>query len=209
MRRLYGWSWLYLLILGVAGGCDPNVVGADPVLPEAVDAGPVVGYPDGPYGVENGDVLDNLAFSGFFTETATSGLSSAYEPFDLQRIRAIGRYRFLLLNVAAEWCTGCRVEAQLLPGRFLEWAQRGGYVLSVIIEDTATRPASRTVLDRWRATYQMNYAMAHDPQAEINGRFAPPGLPLNVIVDLETMEIVDQRLGEDLRFLDAFESLLE
>ena len=64
-------------------------------------------------------------------------------------------------------------------------------------------------LDRWLGTYPINYTMVHDPRANINSKFAPTGLPFNLIVDLETMEIVQQKIGEDLRFLDIFDSLLE
>ena len=196
--------------LSVAGlACDPNVVGADPVLEESTDDGVAEGYPDGPYGVADGDIVANLAFSGFFTETATAGPGRSYGPVDFQRIRALGRYRYLLLNVAAEWCSGCRVEAQILPARFIDWSARGGYVMSVIIENTLGRAADRAVLDQWRATYQMNYTMVHDPRDRIRGEFATNTLPINVIIDLETMRIVNQKIGEDLRFLDTFESLLE
>ncbi len=199
-----------LAVLAVsAAACGTNIVGADPVLPDTTDEGAVEGYPDGPYGVGDGDIIENFVFSGFFAETATASAQSSYQRVDFQRIRSLGRYRYLLLNVAAEWCSGCRVEAQLLPDLFNDWSPRGGYVLSVIVENTRSQLADRAVLDQWRATYQMNYAMVHDPQDRIRSAFATNTLPINVIVDLETMRIVSQKIGEDLRFLDTFGSLLE
>ncbi|MEO1335181.1 MAG: redoxin domain-containing protein [Myxococcota bacterium] len=179
-------------------------------MSESDDPGLVLGYPEGPYGVDNGSIIKNMVFSGFFSETASTGVANEYiETIDFQQIRALGTFRFMLLNVGAEWCAGCRVEAQLLPGRFDAWAEQGGYVMSVIIEDQSARPATRNNLERWLATYPINYTMVHDPRGNINSRFAPSGLPLNVILDLENMEILSQKVGEDLRFLDLFESLLE
>ena len=203
---------IYLgIVLGglIATGCEPNIVGADPVLPEqSVDRRG--DYPTGPYGAVTGSILENLNFAGFFSEGPQTGLSNKFaEGIDFQQVRELDAYRFMLINVAAEWCTGCRVEAQLLPGKFAAWAENGGYVFSIIIEDTFTRPAARSNLERWLSTYPLNYTMVHDPQGLINDRFAPTGLPLNVIVDLDTMEILNQRVGEDLRFLDIFESTLE
>ena len=48
--------------------------------------------------------------------------------------------------------------------------------------------------------------MLHDPHGQINDRLAPIGFPLNIIIELETMTIVDQRIGEDARFFDSFEA---
>ena len=199
------------LVAGLCvAACDTNRVGGNPAMLEG-GAQADLRYPEGPFGVANGDVIDNFTFAGYFSRSSTVGpdMAGFEEAIDFQAVRTLGRYRFMLLNIAAEWCTGCRVEAQLLPQRFRDWDERGGYVFSVIIEDSVSRQATKRNLDRWLQTYPINYTMVHDPFGNINSQFAPPGLPLNVIIDLETMEIRNQKVGEDLRFLDIFDSLLE
>lgn len=197
----------------LVAGCDTNFVGGDPLVPDDagfIDSGFEETYPEGPYGVQNGDIIENLVFTGFFAQTSTTGLDPDLNPnIDFQQVRRDGRYRYMLINVAAEWCSGCRIEAELLPDKFVDWGKRGGYVFSVLTEDRVSRPATEPNLRRWVSTFPINYTMVYDPRANINGKFAPPGLPLNVIVDLDTMQIVNQKVGEDLTFLDIFESLLE
>lgn len=190
--------------------CGENEVGS---LPGVRDAGETDSdYPPGPYGNNPGDVLINMIFDGYVNDAPAEGRvqdGPFVQDFDLQDIRDLPGARFLLFNVAAEWCVGCRIEAEQLPPRYEGWATRGGYVVSVLIEDTSGNPATRLNLDRWLAAFSINYTTVHDPQMFVTRELGPDTLPLNVLVDLETMEIVDSVIGEDLAVFDTFEGLLE
>ena len=209
-----------LALVVLAAGCGQNIVGALPledagVQPDAgegVDAGvDPNAYPDGPYGAFVGDTLVNMAFNGYVNDHPSEGAveNSGYiEGYTFQDVRELGRYRYMLINVAAEWCQGCRVEAQQIPGLYEAWANRGGYVMSVITENSSSRPASKRNLDAWVATYPINYTMVHDPESLISRNLGYDTLPLNVIVDLETMTITHRVFGEDFAIFQTFDGLL-
>lgn len=206
-----------LALTGLSIGCGENIVG---VLPDSnptqacESAEPSEGpnaYPPCPYGGTASAILDNLVFGGYVSVSADGnvGDNEFTEEFSLQDIRTDGRFRYLFLNVAADWCQGCKIEAAQLPSLYDTWAPKGGYVMSVLIEDEAGAPATTRNLDRWTTTYAPNYTMVYDPQQNINFVLGPESLPMNVIVDLETMEILHRVVGEDLAIFDIFDSVLD
>jgi len=186
--------------------CGDNVVGGGNT-PDASTVAP--DYPAGPYGVTMGAVLENMSFSGYVNQGPDDGLVSAtgFEELSLADMRKLG-YRYVLINVAAEWCEPCQEEALSLPTDFVRWAPRGGYVMSVMTEDKDRAPASRAALDRWVESFKMNYTMLHDPKDEITRVIAPPQLPTNMIVDVEKMEILRIEYGSTLEFFDLFDAIL-
>lgn len=196
--------------------CGPKIVGGDVTRPDAglseQDAGEQTNaYPPGPYGVQEGDVLQNMTFAGYVNMSPQDGFVGDREyvdSFSLQDARQLG-YRYLLFNVAAIWCVSCQVEAQELPTDFEEWAPQGGYVLSILKEDAYFEPATKAHLDQWISSYSPNYTMLHDPRGEIDFVLAPAALPTNIMVDLETMEILRLRQGDDPEFFSFFETRLE
>lgn len=197
----------------LVSACGENVVGA---LPEGyldgqgggADAG-VTGYPAGPYGTERGETLADMQFEGYLrVEPGADEVS--YAPLSIAALReADSDARYLLLNVAAEWCTGCRTEAKTLASRAVAWSEKGGALLSVLVQDAAGGAAGQANLDGWASQYDTNYSFVADPQALIAQRFGVDVLPLNVIVRLDTMEILQESIGDNLAFLDGYTQLLE
>lgn len=223
IRRLHRPLRLAALAAPLLVACGTNYVGErlpDPDAGAPADAGPSDGadagedpnaYPPGPYGGNVGDTIENFTFNGYVNEHPSEGAveASGYvEGFTLQDVRELEQYDYLLVNVAAEWCSGCRIEAQTIPGLYEPWANRGGYIMSVITQDNSGRTASKRNLDRWINTYPINYTMLHDPQDFIYDRIGPESLPLNMIIDLRTMKILHRVIGEDFGVFDTFESLL-
>jgi len=209
------------MLLVAQWGCDENLVGEMPDS-GAADTGVSDGgdgdagvednpYPDGPYGGFLDDTIANYSFNGYINDHPSEGAveASGYvEGFTLQDIRRLGTYDFLLINVAAEWCAGCRVEAQQIPGLYDGWADKRGYVMSVITQDSRSEPALKRHLDSWISTYPINYTMVHDPQGFIDREIGPDVLPLNIIIDLRTMKILHRVFGEDFTIFETFEALL-
>lgn len=198
-------------------GCDENLVGERPdsgadVPDSGLDAGVEDDpYPGEPYGGFLGDTVGNFTFSGYINDHPSEGpveASGYVEGFTLQDIRRLGTYDYALINVAAEWCAGCRIEARQIPNLYEGWADKGGYVISVIIEQDNGTLAEKVHLDTWISTYPINYTMVHDPNNFISPSFGTDVLPLNVIVDLRTMTILNKVYGEDFAIFETFESLL-
>jgi hypothetical protein len=197
--------------------CDPNIVGApldSGLFPEDagdVDAGPNT-YPPGPYGISEGDILQNLSFAGYVSQRPEDGVVSGLsytDPVTLDDLRQLSGYRYLLLNFAAEWCVPCQGEAQVLPGHYAEWAPKGGLVASVLTEDSNTLPATKRDLESWINAYDTTYTMVHDPRGETLRVLAPPTMPLNLIIDLSTMRIVRRTTGDDPDLFPRYGGLLE
>lgn len=191
-----------LLALALLGGCGDNVVGA---LPEGyVDgASTALDYPKGPYGVEVGEVFADLALEGYLREavgTATVG----YGPVKLSDLRKVAGARYLLFSVGAEWCGACRTEARELAAAAEGWAEQGGLVLGVIIQDAAGKATGQAEIDNWAERYGTNYSLAADPQARVGQRFAIDTLPLNLILDLKTMKVLKKSVGDNPQLLEAF-----
>lgn len=202
----------------LALACDPNIVGTpldSGLVPE--DGGPLpdaggADYPPGPYGTTVGDVLPNMIFAGYLTPTPAgapvSGLPYT-DPVTLADLRAAGIYRYLLLNVAAEWCVPCQAEAEVLPAKYTAWASKGGLVASVLTEDSNVLLATKRNLDDWIRAYDTNYTMLHDPRGEVSRILAPPTMPLNLVVDLTTMRILRRQTGDDPEVFVDFEARLD
>ena len=197
------------LLLG-ALSCGGNVVGGTPDAGPRADQGVDQNYPPGPYGINEGDVLQNMTFSGYVNMAPGDGVvdQSGYEDsVSLASLRENG-YRYVLFNVAAIWCVACQTEARDFPGYFEDWAPKGGFIMSVLIEDAQTMPANKGHLDSWVSMYQPNYTMLHDPQDEVTQVLAPANLPLNAMIDLDTMRILRIRQGDDPEFIQFFEERL-
>ncbi len=165
----------------------------------AVDAGETDGgYPAGPYGVEKGQVLQNASFVG-----RKGGLDTARETFDLESLRA-GGARFFVFNVAAFWCSPCKEEAKEFQATIVpKYGPKGVAFLSVILQDAARRPATDANVDTWITTYQITFPTARDPAGFVNTIFNPDTMPLNMIIDLKTMKIVEKIIGADIARVNA------
>jgi thiol-disulfide isomerase/thioredoxin len=207
---------LALVPLGLAA-CGDNLVGAPPVgfePPTTEDLDPTAGYPEAPpggYGGEQNDILRDMRFRGYRTDTPSEVPVHELkydEDIRLSQIRNLEGYTHLLITVAAEWCKPCREEAEILPDFFREWAGRGGYVLGVINQDRWYNTADRASVEGWARRYGTNYTLVHDPEAYVTNEFNPSTVPLNVVVELRTMRILRVRVGEDPDTFRFFEQRL-
>lgn len=214
------WSAPIALAAFTFVGCGDNIVGEPPpqflVERDAGTADPdrdggTPTYPLPPYGGMVGDTIENMQFAGYVTEVPDDGIRDlAYDPeVTLEELRDIEGYDYLMFNVAADWCAECKLEAREFPGQYESWAPRGGLLISVVIEDTNARPATQQVLDNWVRSQRPNYTTVHDPMRFVQRVLAPPTLPLNVVVDLETMKILRIQVGTDPAIFAYFESLLD
>jgi hypothetical protein len=100
---------------GVSPSSTDNSSAAAPLTPSLNE------YPEGPYGKNNpdvGDTLENLTFFGFHRLGASQDLISKaeYNEFSFTDYRESGA-DYLLIHVAAAWCSSCLLGAQEFPWR--------------------------------------------------------------------------------------------
>lgn len=174
-----------------AGAVGPVTV--KPVIDSGANDG---GYPGGPYGVERGQVLTNASFIG-----RRNGLESPRETFDFEALRAMraSGAKLLVFNVAAFWCSPCKSEAVEFQETVVpKYAPRGVLFLSAVVQDSSRRPTTDTQIDAWISTFHTTFAIARDPGGFVNTLFNPDSMPLNMIVDLETMKIEEKIIGADI-----------
>ena len=151
LRRACGrWSKLVLsLCLALTlGGCLSAGEGGGALG----EAGPRESYPEGGFGTEEGDRLQNLEF------VRPNG-----DPFELSEIFADTQSRLLLITTSAEWCGACIKEQPLLQSLYEEYRSEGLEILVVLFEDVDEEPAQARNAEVWRERYGLSYPVVADP----------------------------------------------
>ena len=145
-------------------------------------------------------VFPNLTWKGYHDSTGPLvdiHMSDYYDPDGSKGITAI------YFIVAAQWCGPCNAEATNAPKIYAEsYKSRGARYVSVVIEDTAQKPATQATLDAWIKDHKLNYDMGVYPSnADHSSDVLPSagnvGLPHNYIIDPRTMLIQSITQGVD------------
>src|SRR5262245_2282849 len=140
MRRL-----LLLALVASCGGDDDSTFDAatadaptaTPDAPSSADAALL--YPPGPYGVNAGDVIADLTWTGF-----VDGADLDDDPFnDPTRTFALHEYwtandpdaKVLLIAVEAGWCGACMTQAMGMSQLAADYVPMGGRFLVLLTED--------------------------------------------------------------------------
>jgi hypothetical protein len=150
-------------------------------------------YPAGGYGVTQGMVLPpQLSWQGFTEGAAAQSNLTIQDYFDCDGSKNINA---LLIDVSATWCGACQQEAQEMPQDFATFSAKGIRVLTLMIEDANSNPASVGTAKAWRDNFNLSaIAVAADPTSSV----LPPGsvgLPYQILVDPRTMKVVSIEEG--------------
>lgn len=176
-----------------AAGIDAAGDTAFPDDPPAI----VDGYPAGPFGLKKGQVFPNRTLRGYrdgageWTEIA---LKDFFDPDGSKGIRGI------YLTVSAPWCPGCVAEAKAFPQLYRdEYGPKGAHLITALVQDAASKPATQKTVDAWIAAYGTNYDVVADPEL-ITVRMDPTSsgslaLPYNYVIDPRTMRITHINAG--------------
>lgn len=165
---------------------------ADPGDPEdPADPGPVTergAYPTGPYGVWNGDTMRNYSF---LTGTGT---------IDLQEVRRDASHDILLLYLGSASCAYCGVESPELNTIYAANESRGLEIFGVLSDDAQGPPTGASADRYFRDEHGAEYPYAANEWADgtLMTDLYPDGnvaLPMNFVIDLETMEILERMDG--------------
>lgn len=182
------------LLVAAMSGCSSAPAAGN----TATDGGTVANgsYPPAPFGTSVGQVVENGTFRG-----RRAGLDSPRETFDLASyyaMRSAGK-RYMILNVAAFWCSPCKEEAKELQGRIVPtYGPKGVAFLTVVLEDAARQPATDANVDTWIRTFALTYPVVNDDDGYVTQFFDKSAMPLNMIIDLQTMKLVTKVVGADL-----------
>lgn len=183
-RRVPAASCAALLLVSALGCASGSGDGGDPVDRSE--------YPGDPYGVSEGDVIADLAFET--PEGATFALSDVYENED---------NKLLLLSTAAGWCAPCREEQPALEERYGEWKEKGLAVVVAIFEDSNYEVASAEFVAQWRDQYALTFDVVRDASFVLEPYYNADLTPMNMFVDVDSMEILRIQTGFDASAVDA------
>lgn len=147
-------------------------------------------YPDPPYGKTPGHIIANHMFVDPANDT-TVYMSDLYNPTGKKSKKV------LLMNASAGWCSVCKVEAKQLKGFYTETANEGVEIWFTLFQDFQGEPATEKFWEQWMNQIDPNYPTLLDTAFELNGYFSVDATPMNMVVDLETMEIVYIATGMD------------
>jgi hypothetical protein len=169
-------------------------------------------YPAGPYGTAVGATIANLSFVGWRDPVAakydrknfeTLRLSDFYNPNGED-----GAPRVLVLNASAVWCSVCQSEYNHLSRDqiYANYRPLGIEILGVLFEDVDGLPARPQDLELWGGAdgFDVTFPLVLDPGFKSGIYFDSDATPLNMIIDTQTMKILDVMMGFDARTPQAY-----
>lgn len=156
------------------------------------DVSPREGYPAGPYGVGEGDVIADLAF------VDPDGAS-----FTLRHVYADGHNRLLLASTAAPWCTACVEEQPDLQNLHQTYGPDGLFVMVSVFEDAQYQPAEAADAARWRDEHEVDFQVVADPGFVFDAYYDSSLTPMNMLIEVETMTIFRINTGWDQSATEA------
>lgn len=148
--------------------------GQDTYIPESHD------YPTPPFGTSVGAVIKDHRFLNP-EDGSVVRLSEYYQHEDK---------KLLLLNASAGWCSACRAESKALKKVYEEYKDKGFDILFTLFEDNSGGPVSTDFWFGWMNDIQPNYLTVLDTNFELGLYFNVEATPMNMLLDLETMEII-------------------
>jgi hypothetical protein len=162
----------------------------DETSPGDVDFGD---YPAGPYGTEEGTIIANHSF--FNPETG--------KDISFAELRAAGEKQLLFVTSGAGWCSACKQEAVELKAKYIEYGPQGLEIWSTLFQDFVGDPADEGFWNVWKGQLTPNYPLLLDADFVLNIYFNPDSAPMNMLIRLETMEILFLQTGFDPAVVEA------
>jgi len=166
--------------------------------PDVSDVACDLDYPAGPYGTGVGEIVRNHELA-----LAPCGTISMLDLF------CDPDAKVLLVFGTAGWCTACIPESDALPGLYADYHDQGLEILALVFEDASGNPATVTFAGGYADHYGFTFPTAEDADKQIGEYFDTSQAPLNMFVNLETMEILEKSTGyEAAPFRTAIETHL-
>mgnify|MGYP001442610669 CR=1 FL=1 len=153
----------------------------DTTSPNATAAfeGQMTSYPDGPYGDEVGDVIENT--------TLTTGTD---ESVSLQSLHQDPTRHLMLIFGTAGWCGRCRIHMPTLKAIYEELGSQGVYVALSIHENRVFGPAEPRDALNFRRLHQLPFPVFADTDGHLTQYYNEVSIPMVMVVDLRTMVLL-------------------
>lgn len=176
-------------------------------------------YPPGPYGTVRGATIQNLSFLGWKHPDL-----AGYDPAKVETVRLSDFYdpdghtgvKLLAINASAVWCGVCRREYQEMHSNdvYATLRPQGLEILGTLFEDTNSYPAQPTDLKNWAGTpaHSVKFPFVLDPSFKLGAYFDSDATPLNMLIDVRTMTIVQVTMGisdPTSKYWDQIQSMLQ
>jgi thiol-disulfide isomerase/thioredoxin len=147
---------------------------------------PPAGYPAGPYGIEEGDVIANLELMN--PDGSALLLGQLYQDPSA---------KMLLVSTSAGWCTACIEEQPTLQAKYEQYKDKGLVVMVSLFETIDYEPASAELAAAWKLQYELDFLVVADLEFVFADYYNTDLTPMNMFVNLETMEILYIGTGWD------------
>ena len=174
-----------LMVVSLGCGEDGTTPGSANIMEVPRDQ-----YPAGPFGTSEGTLIADHSFST--TENA---------PVSMRSWRSDASKTLLLVSTGAGWCSACREEQPKLVDLHNKYKDQGLVVTVAIFEDGNSNPATQQVAQSWKEQYSLPFDVVLDPSTAASpggqfGAYYDASLaPMNMIVDLRSMEILKVATG--------------
>jgi peroxiredoxin len=188
-----------LTVLAFLGtGCQADAVASAgaPVCESGEAQGSCSGstssYPSGSFGTNVGSKVENLDF-----------LTPEGETITLQDLRAGGDKTLLLVSTTAGWCSACIEEQPFLESFFQTYSCEGLDVMVAVFEDAQYAPVNESHAGQWKTQYGLSFNVFADPEKSWSDYYDVSMAPMNMLIDLCTMEILEIHTGSDPALLET------
>jgi len=149
-----------------------------------------------------GATIQNLSFLGSKHPDA-----AGYDPAKFETVRLSDFYdpdghtgvKLLAVNASAVWCSVCRREYEDMHSNDVYGSLHplGLEILGTLFEDTNSYPAQPKDLKNWAglSTHGVKFPFVLDPGFKLGAYFDSDATPLNMLIDVRTMTIVQVTMG--------------
>ncbi len=151
-------------------------------------------YPEGPYGVEKGDVVPpDLEWQGYRPGDSEPSTISIREMYDCDGNKGINA---LLVSTSKILCGACVQEAEEVEEHAETiYGPKGIEMIILLGKGAKSEPATVDSAALWKSEYNLESAyVAADPDWSFAPSLPTP-TPLNTVVDPRTMKVVHIRMG--------------
>jgi hypothetical protein len=151
-------------------------------------------YPDGPYGIEIGNVFPDLTWDGYKDAKGDWTKISVHDFYDPDGSKGENA---IYIVVSAQWCVPCQGEAKQLARLHDLYQPSGAPFLSAMLQKSSGDPSDQSTVDAWIKTYMLDFDVvaAPTPTAGTDGmmksNIVPPkwAIPRNYVINPRDMKI--------------------
>ncbi len=150
-------------------------------------------YPSEGLGLTPGSILEKHAFQ------APDGSTWDFD----KDVFKNPKNRVMLLTTTAGWCGACIDEQPKLKAMHEKLSSKGLIIVAALFEDSESQPATLDQTRAWRDQYKLPYSIVLDQPFVLSKYYDESATPMNMVVDVDTMEILDIVVGSNMQAVRA------